>query len=156
MAVLSPHWPALSSSHHPSAHFLDFSYCKIHDSACAWEQKQFHKDKVRQDEWTSLFFVWPRYVPASLHANVIRVHGFTSVTIVTNNFPRGFVLFYLRTSNSIRGFDRPSARRSVGLLVRQSVGPSHSSCHAWVENAKNAYLGCCSWYRLCVNVLEGS
>ena len=50
--------------------------------------------------------------------------------------------FYLRTCNSIRGF--------VGPSVRWSVRPSHSS---W-KRKKNAYLGCCSWYFLCVNVLE--
>ena len=44
------------------------------------------------------------------------------------------------------------------LPVHQSVGPSvhlsRSSCHAQNENAKNTYLWCCSWYCLCVSVLE--
>ena len=39
---------------------------------------------------------------------------------------------------------------SVGWSVRSS----HSHCHAQDENAKNAYLGCCSWCCLCVSVLE--
>ena len=39
--------------------------------------------------------------------------------------------------------------------VRPSVVLSHSSCHARVENAKNANLGCCSWYCLHGSVLEG-
>ena len=50
----------------------------------------------------------------------------------------------MRTRNSIRGFVCPS--------FRWSVGPSQSSCHTRVENEKNAYLGCCSWYCLCVSV----
>ena len=44
-----------------------------------------------------------------------------------------------------------SVNWSVGPLVR----PSRLSCHAWVENAKNAYVWCSSWYCLSVSMMEG-
>ena len=65
----------------------------------------------------------------------------------------------LRESNHFLCYDifsrvlRDSTPRFVGPSVRPLVRPSVR--HARVENAKNAYLGCCSWYCLCVSVLEG-
>ena len=43
-------------------------------------------------------------------------------------------------------WEASSVRRSVGPSVRRSVTLELSTYHARVENAKNVYLGCCSWY----------
>ena len=40
-------------------------------------------------------------------------------------------------------------------LVHWSVGLSRLRCYARIENAKNVYSGCCSWFCLWVSVLEG-
>ena len=38
-------------------------------------------------------------------------------------------------------------------LVHWSVGLSRLRCYARIENAKNVYSGCCSWFCLWVSVL---
>ena len=83
--------------------------------------------------------------------------GFCFCRLTFTSFPLHLLFLKALKLSSILWFLVADTQLYKGLCpsVRPLVRRSRSSCHARVENAKNAYLWCCSWYCLCVSVLEG-